>query len=339
MLRIVGIGGGTGLPVLLDGLCKMRDVALSAIVTVTDNGGSSGRLRDAFGIPAVGDLRNCLVSLSQNKSVLAALFQHRFSAAEGLAGHSLGNLIVTALYEQTGSLKKAIEIAGALLPVQGRALASTETQLILCARFKDGSIARGESQITRADKVIDQLWTEPPDPSPSPEVLDTIREADAIVFAPGSLFTSLLPNMLVAGVAEEIRASHAVKIFVCNLMTQPGETDGFSASDHLRALEAYLGAGVINFCLVNGSTRRAASSPYRMARSKPVRRDAKKIRSMGAIPIEADLLDDRAARIRHDAVRLGRLVARLARESETQTIYHALPEPKEAVCLNHYATS
>ena len=316
-LRIVGIGGGTGLPVLLRGLGRVAGLEVSAIVSVADNGGSSGRLRHSFAIPAVGDLRNCLVAMSGNSSVngsvLVDLFQHRFSAGNGLEGHSLGNLIVTALYQMSGSLKQAIEIASRLLPLQGRALPVTEMQTTLCAAFRDGTIVRGESQITAARRQIKRIWLEPDSPPPSPGVLEAIASADAIVFGPGSLYTSTIPNLLVAGVADAVRRSRAVKMFVCNLMTQPGETDGFSAADHLRVLENCLGRGSVNVCIVNRGVERMRSRRCRRAGSRPVTCDIREIESGGAIAVQADLVTKRGTRIHHDPARLGSLVVNITR--------------------------
>ena len=310
-LRIVGIGGGTGLPVVLRGVTRAPRVDVTAIVAVSDNGGSSGRLRSSLGIPAVGDLRNCLVALSGNRSMLKHLFQHRFSKGD-VEGHSLGNLIVAALYQKTGSLKQALETASDLLVLKGRALASTEAAVTLCARFRDGSTARGEAQIAAARKRIERLCMEPESPAPSPGVLDAIRCADAIVFAPGSLYTSLLPNLLVAGVADAIRASRAVKILVCNLMTQPGETDGFSASDHLRAVENVLGSGVVDLCIVNSAPGTSMLPRYFARGAEPVVADVFRIRAMGVVPVEADLASVQSKTIRHNQARLGRLILQLA---------------------------
>ena len=312
-LKIVGIGGGTGLPVLLRGLRRMKEVEVSAIVSVADNGGSSGRLRQSFAMPAVGDLRNCLVALSGNDSVLVDLFQHRFSSGNGLEGHSLGNLIVTALYQMSGSLQQAIEIASQLLPLQGRALPVTETPTTLCAAFHDGTVVHGEAEITAARGRIERIWLEPNSPSPSPGVLDAITAADALVFGPGSLYTSILPNLLVDGVADAVGRSRAVKIFVCNLMTQPGETDGFSAADHLRILETCLGRDAVDFCIVNTGTAPVRSSLPLEAGSTPVTCDALQIESLGAIPVQADLLTLQGAGIRHDSMRLGSLVVNIVR--------------------------
>jgi uncharacterized cofD-like protein len=309
-LRIVGIGGGTGLPVVLRGLAAEPNVDVSAIVTVTDNGGSSGRLRESFGVPAVGDLRNCLVALSGRESMFADLFQHRFSTGD-VNGHTLGNLIVAALYQKTGSLQLALEAAGDLLHLNGRVLAATEIPATLCARFQDGSEARGEVQISAVGKRIDQVWLEPQHPGPTAGVLEIIESANVIVLAPGSLFTSLMPNLLVADVAERIRRSSAITILVCNLMTEPAETDGFSASAHVRVLQTCLGDG-IDFCIVNSATDRADSARYRDGGSQPVQADLDAIAELGVIPVEADLFNRADEKVRHNPTKLARLIVSIA---------------------------
>ena len=327
MLRAIGFGGGTGLPVLIKALRTVPEIELTAMVTVTDDGGSSGRLRQDFGIPAVGDLRNCLVALSGSDSVLADLFQHRFSDGDGLGGHSLGNLIFTALYQRTGSFERAVEVMGQLLPLRGKALPTTSRPATLCASFTDGGTIRGESRISAAGGRIARIWLEPGDPAPSPGVIETIEDAEAIIFAPGSLYTSVLPNLLVEGVVDAVRRSRAVKIFICNLLTQPGETDGYTASDHLRAIEMYLGRGVIQYCVVN-----AAKPALRIAensQSKWVLCDSQRIALMGPVLVEEDLARVDGQEIHHDPAALGRLVWKLSRRRTPQIVYqpeHAAPD-------------
>jgi uncharacterized cofD-like protein len=307
------------LPIVLRGLAAIPGVDVAGIVTVSDDGGSSGRLRRSFGMPAVGDLRNCLVALSGRDSKLRGLFQHRFSRGD-VEGHSLGNLIVAALYQRTGSLNQALDIAGDLLLLNGRALASTEIAPTLCAKFSDGAVVRGESRIASARKRIERVWLEPEDPIPSPGVLETIRRADAVVLAPGSLYTSLLPNLCVAGMVAAIRESPAVKILICNLMTEPGETDGFSAADHLRAVASRLGRGVVEFCIVNSEPEPVLAQKYRRCGAEPVRADSRRIQSMGAASVEAKLAAVRGKKIRHHSEKLGRLIVALA---QTKTGKHA----------------
>jgi uncharacterized cofD-like protein len=339
-LRIAGIGGGTGLPVLLRGLAQEKDMDISAIVAVSDNGGSSGSLRSGLGIPAVGDLRNCLVALAEYGSLLADLFQHRFSGG-CMEGHALGNLIVAALHQRTGNLQNALEITGRLLMLNGRVLAVTETPATLCASFADGSIVRGESEIPVANKRVKRIWLEPNKPMASAGVLEAIYSADGIVFGPGSLYTSLLPNLLVAGVANAIRRSRAIKILVCNLTTQPGETDQFSASDHLRAVETHLGGGVIDFCVVSASESRLPKD-YLDAGSAFVVPDCRQIRSMGTTPIEEDLLTMEGGKLRHHSGKLARLVVSLVRAGahwRTDLDQVKTLQGVPLICLNQYATA
>lgn len=317
MIRILGIGGGNGLPALLRGLRDLSGAAqigISAIVCVTDNGGSSGRLRAEFDIPAVGDLRNCLVALAGRPSPLAEVFQHRFQSNERLDGHSLGNLIVAALCQTTGSLRKAAEIAGQFLHVRGRVLPASETPLVLCAEMEDGSIARGECQIATAGLRIQHIWLEPQRHEVSSEALEAIAAADTIVLGPGSLYTSILPNLLIPAIADAIRRSPALKLFVCNLMTQPGETQGFNAADHLRVVESYLGRGLIDICLLNSRPIPSDQEhAYSEAGACAVAGDADEISEMGAVPVSADLVDESELRVRHDPRKLAGLVLALTR--------------------------
>jgi uncharacterized cofD-like protein len=327
MVKIVGIGGGTGLPVLLKGLKQLcesprtdaqADFSISAIVCVSDNGGSSGHLRQSFGIPPVGDLRNCLVALSDTDPVLTDLFQYRFCGGNGFKGHSLGNLIVTALCQMSGNLGRAIDLAQAILRSKGTVCPVTEEAVTLCADLESGERIRGESQITAARGTIKRIWLEPENAAPFGGALQAIASADAIVLGPGSLYTSLLPNLLVAGVAEAIRNSPALKLFVCNLVTQPGETDGFSAADHLKVLEIYLGRRVIDVCAVNsGPILPTQEERYIESGSEPVRWREDEIVQMGAAPAVADLLEEKQFKLRHDPIKLARLIVSLIRGPET----------------------
>ncbi|MBI4465501.1 MAG: uridine diphosphate-N-acetylglucosamine-binding protein YvcK [Acidobacteria bacterium] len=327
MTKIVGIGGGTGLPVLLSGLKKLGECSdsgepfqplrIAAIVSVSDNGGSSGHLRRSFGVPAVGDLRNCLVALSEDNSMLPDLFQYRFPAGDGLQGHALGNLIVSALCLRSGSLGQAAELASRLLGSTGCVLPATEKAVTLCAEMDSGSLVRGEVQITSARSRIRRIWLEPENPPPSGGVLQAIASADTIVLGPGSLYTSVLPNLLVGGVAEAVRHSHALKIYVCNLMTQPGETARFTATDHLRVLESYLGAGVVDICVLNmHSIKPALRGKYGESESEPVSWNLEEIARMGIVAATADLLAEGRLRVRHDPVKLARLILSLTRGTD-----------------------
>lgn len=326
-MKIVCIGGGTGLPTVLRGLrqtcvspaskSETQDVSLTAIVCVSDDGGSSGALRQSFGIPAVGDLRNCLVALADGDSPLSDLFQHRLRQGHGLRGHALGNLVVTALCERTGSLLEAVDQAAELLHACGRVLPSSEAPVTLCAEFTDGSIVRGETQISSQMGRISRIWLEADNLTPSPGLLSAIEPADVIVFGPGSLFTSILPNCLIPGVAEAIRASRAFKVQVCNLMTQPGETDGFRASDHLRILLRHLGEGVIDACVMNSSELPAGLICEASGTgSHPVLNDLEAVSELGARPVLADVLGEGGFHLRHDSTRLARVITRLASECD-----------------------
>lgn len=322
MLRITGVGGGTGLPALLRGFTALAEEtgavagSVSAIVAVSDNGGSSGALRRSLGIPAVGDLRNCLVALAGSDSLLSDLFQFRFSAGDGLDGHALGNLIVAALCQSSGSLERAIRLSGDLLRLKGRVLPVTQAPVTLCARFDDASVARGESEITARRRRIQRVWLDPENAPPTRGVLQTITRADAIVLGPGSLYSSVIPNLLVGGVAEAIRYSQAIKIFVCNLMTEPGETDSLTTAGHLRVLESYLGARAIDVCLVNSQPVGARQiEKYAQSGAQPVVFDPEEMSEMRATAITGDFLAESESVVAHDPVKLARQVVSLAREA------------------------
>jgi uncharacterized cofD-like protein len=320
-MRVVGIGGGTGLPVLLSGLKKLDEngeepVDITAIVTVSDDGGSTGALRGAFGMPAMGDIRNCLVALANPDKLLTLVCQHRFEVTDGLAGHSLGNLILSALYQMSGDFLSAVQLASDLLGVKGQVLPVTEIPVTLCALRQDGTTIEGESAIPQSPGKLSRLWLDPPDPLPAPGVLNALKYADAIVLGPGSLYTSIIPNLLVEGVAEAIYASRAIKIYVCNLMTQAGETDGYSAADHLRALDSYLPEGSIDACILNnqsigmGLAERYQRSDAETVWFTPENEDD--IRRAGVIPVAAALLKDGEVKARHDPEALARVVVSLA---------------------------
>ena len=329
-MKIVCFGGGTGLPILLRGLrlisCSRpesaRRVSLTAVVCVSDNGGSSGSLRDSFGIPAVGDLRNCLVALAHRSSPLGNLFQHRLGKGEGLSGHALGNLVVTALCERTGSLLEAVSQAGNLLQSWGRVLPSTEQSVTLCAEFEDGAVVRGEQEASRHTSRISRMWLEPEEARPTPGLTASILSADVIVFGPGSLYTSIVPNLLIQGIAGAIRRSGAMKVLVCNLLTQAGETDGFRASDHLFTMERYLGPGSIDVCILHDAAANAdrggpgGPETTDSRGAHPVENDIERIRRHGTEPVVADVLCKSGCRTRHDSVKLASAILRLAAERD-----------------------
>ncbi len=293
-VKVVALGGGTGLPVVLRGLkgpVSETDGTLTGIVTVTDDGGSSGRLRRDFDALPVGDIRNCLVALSENEPLMSELFQYRYRGNGALGGHSMGNLILTALADCRGSYLEAIEISGEVLAIRGRILPATLAKVVLRARLQDGRWVRGESKISRSLRPIAAIATDPPSPAPAPGVLQALREADLIVLGPGSLYTSVLPNLLVRGVAGALRRSRAVKVLVGNLMTQPGETDGYGAVDHLNAVEAAAGPRLVD-CYLANSRRVPAALMRRYAgeSARPVASDAAALRRHGVRLLQRDLL-------------------------------------------------
>lgn len=315
--RIVGIGGGTGLPVLLSGLAGLRegdgrDPEVSAIVTVADSGGSTGTLRRELEIPAVGDLRNCMVALAAAGSPLGELFQHRFPNGDGLEGHALGNLIVAASLQRSRTLLRAVDELSGLLEVAGRVLPVTESPVHLCAEFDDGSVVRGESEIRRIERPIRRVWLEPDDPAPSPGVLEAIATADAVVLGPGSLYTSLVPNLLVSGVGDALRRSRALKIFVCNLMSEPGETDGMAAEDYLHVLADYLGRRPVDVCVLNSAPlREEVAGRYSAEGASPVSWNDREIVRMGILPVASDLLDADGKMVRHEPRKLAQFIVSL----------------------------
>lgn len=248
--KIVVIGGGTGLATLLRGL-KNYTSHLTAVVAVTDDGGSSGRLRNEFGILPPGDIRNCLTALADREPLMEQLFQYRFGKGSGLAGHNFGNLFITAMTDITGDFEMAIKQSSRVLAIRGQVLPSTLDKVVLAAELEDDSIIGGESLIGKVDRRIRRVYLVPANPSPPQEVVDAIMDADAIVMGPGSLFTSVLPNLLVPDVLKAVRTTNALRIYVMNIMTQLGETRSFAASDHVKAIHSHCGPGLIDTVVVN----------------------------------------------------------------------------------------
>jgi uncharacterized cofD-like protein len=253
--RVVAIGGGTGLSALLRGL-KLHTSNITAIVTVADDGGSSGRLRRSLGVLPPGDFRNCIAALADDDSLITQLFQYRFGSGDGLEGHSFGNLFITAMAEVTGSFEKALIESSRVLTIQGRVVPATLHDVTLIADLRSAQTApafrvQGESAIPDAPGAIDRVSLQPDDVPAFPEAVQAILAADLIVAGPGSLYTSVLPNLLVRDIAAAVRASNALKVYVCNAATQPGETEGYSVSDHVRALEAHAGEGLFTVVVAN----------------------------------------------------------------------------------------
>jgi uncharacterized cofD-like protein len=314
--RVVAIGGGTGLPVVLTalkGYLGGRVATLTAIVTVTDDGGSSGRLREEFQVLPPGDIRNCLVALAEVEPLMAELFQYRFAGAGQLAGHSFGNLFLAALTQVTGNFLQAIRISGKVLAVRGTILPSTLDVVRLGAELSDGREVLGESNITQQGLPIRRVFLQPEDARALPEVLDAIANAHVVVLAPGSLYTSLIPNLLVGGVADALRAAAALKISVANLMTEPGETDRMSLGDHLAAVYAHAGRGVIDGVVVHGRVFPPdVVARYARTGATPISADRERVRGLGVWMTEADLASPTEL-ARHHPEKLGRVLAELIR--------------------------
>jgi uncharacterized cofD-like protein len=299
-LKIVCLGGGTGLSVILRGL-KEFQVDLTAVVTVADDGGSSGRLRSDFAMPPPGDIRNCLVALADTEPLLERLLQFRFPAGQGLAGHSFGNLFLAAMTHIMGDFESAIRETSRVLAVRGRVLPAVKEDVTLRAIFEDGSVVEGESNIPNAGKRVAELQLVPSDLVPLPEVLTAIAEADAIVVGPGSLYTSVLPNLLVPGLSEAIAASQAKKVYICNVMTQPGETDALSASSHVQAIYRQIGIRLFDYILVNAAPLPSeALVQYQEQDSYPVRVDMDGLHQLGLKVIARDFVHY-ATYARHDS--------------------------------------
>ncbi|MDR6225644.1 gluconeogenesis factor YvcK family protein [Desmospora profundinema] len=311
--RIVVIGGGTGLAVMLRGL-KQLPVSITAIVTVADDGGSSGRLRSDMGMPPPGDIRNVLVALADTEPMLEKVLQYRFRNGNGLAGHNLGNLFLAAMQDITGDFTHAIREMSRVLAVRGQVLPATGQEVTLHAVMTDGSCVKGESQIPLAGKQIRRVFLEPEDARPIPEALEAIEAADAIVIGPGSLYTSILPNLLVRGMAEAVRASRGRTIYICNVMTQPGETDGYTAFDHLDAIHRHVGDCLIDTIILNKETPPAAIlQQYAEEGATMVQPDIKRLQAAGC-HVWADNLIQYRTVLRHDAERLSRMILQLAQE-------------------------
>ncbi len=305
--RIVAIGGGTGQSVLLRGL-KKYTANLTAVVTVTDDGGSSGRLRGELGVLPPGDVRSCLVALADTEKSMEDIFTYRFRQGRGLAGHSLGNLLITGLADMAGGFDVAIQELSRVLAIRGQVLPATLTPAVLVAEFADGSRREGETSISGAGKRITKVSLKPANCQPLPQVLQAIAEADGVVLGPGSLYTSILPILLMPQVTEALRKSRAPVFYVCNVMTEPGETDFYTASDHLKAIQDHIGPGVVDYMVVHaGPVPPGLREKYRRDRAYPVVVDAMTAIKLGVQVIRANLLDD-ADLVRHQPDRLARVI-------------------------------
>lgn len=316
-LRVVAIGGGTGLAVLLRGLKLHVGEAieeLTAVVTVSDDGGSSGRLRRDFGVPPPGDIRNCIVALADDEALLSRLFQYRFVGGEGLAGHSFGNLLLTALTGITGDFYQAILTAESILSVRGRILPATLTDVRLSATGQSGQVYRGESAIGASGEPIDKLTMEPTAAGAFPAAVQAIGNADLVLLGPGSLYTSIVPNFLIPGIRRAVRQSDGRKVLLLNLMTQPGETEGMDGAEHYRAVSHYLGGDVLDRVLVHrGEPAVSQLATYADQGASPVASGGDSDFG-GAVRVARDLLAE-GDLVRHDPTKLAAAVLELSTES------------------------
>ena len=321
-LRVVAIGGGTGLSTLLRGL-RRHVVApgadptpgpitdLAAVVTVTDDGGSSGRLRRGFNMLPPGDLRNCMVALSEEEDLLVKLFSHRFKSGGDLKGHNLGNLFVAALTEVTGDFALAIQLASKILSTRGSIFPATTANTTLVAYMDDGSVVRGETNITASKQRIVELKLDPPNPVPLPETLHAIHQADLITVGPGSLYTSLITNLLVDGIADALARTNGLRVFICNLMTQANESLGLKASEHIERIYEHTRAPIFDYAIVNT----APFSPETLKRyaaedASPIEPDVERIESLGVRCIAGDFAMEENV-VRHAADRVADTVLQL----------------------------
>lgn len=310
--RIVALGGGTGLSTLLRGLKQVSE-NLAAVVTVADDGGSSGRLRREMGILPPGDIRNCIVALADSESLMTELLQHRFQTEEsnGLGGHSFGNLLIAAMTEITGDFERAVKETSRVLAIRGRVLPSTLQDVVLRAELADGRVIEGETNITASPAPIARVSLQPDEPEPLDEVVSAILEADLVVVGPGSLYTSIIPNLLVKGMVGALVRSPAITVYVCNVMTQPVETLGYTASQHLRAIVEHIGLNPFDTVIVNtGRPSGEVLAAYRAEGAEVVRADLDQLRRLGSRPIADDLLSH-ADLARHDPAKLARALLRL----------------------------
>lgn len=306
--RIVAIGGGTGLSMLLSGIKNITN-NITAVVTVGDDGGSSGRLRESLGILPPGDIRHCITALADDEDLVTKLFKYRFKNGEGLEGHSFGNLFLTAMCDITGNMVSAIKASSNVISIRGRVLPSTLDDMKLVAEMEDGRIIHGESNIPEARGKIKRLYTDPADCRALPEVIQAIKHADLIILGPGSLYTSVIPNLLIKEISDEVARSKAKKMYVCNIMTQPGETDSYKVSDHLKALINHSGHKIVEAVLVNNYIPENLADKYQKSHSYPVITDANEIKKLGIKVFAKNLIEtNRQGLVRHSSRKVARAV-------------------------------
>jgi uncharacterized cofD-like protein len=325
-LRVVAIGGGTGLSTLLRGLrghvsapghgpATISAIAdLAAVVTVTDDGGSSGRLRQDFNILPPGDLRNCMVALSEEEDLLTKLFTHRFKQGKSLKGHSFGNLFVAALTEITGDFAQAVQLASKILATRGRIYPATTANATLVANMDDGTVVRGETKITASKRRIVRMTLDPPHPAPLPETMEAIERADLITVGPGSLYTSLITNLLVDGIPTALSAARGLRIFICNLMTQANESLDLTASEHIERIYEHTRTPIFDYALVNtGQFSPETLARYKAEGASPIIADIERIEALGVRCIAGNFASEDSV-VRHMASRVADAVLQLAQE-------------------------
>ena len=323
-LRVVAIGGGTGLSALLAGLKRYAHpdepsqpaLDIAAVVTVTDDGGSSGRLRREFDVLPPGDIRNCMVALSEDSALLSRLFQYRFAAGRGLKGHSFGNLFLMALTQIMGDFPEAVKTSSEVLKIAGRIYPCTADNVALEATLADGSRVVGETRISRSRREIVHVRLLPGKARPLEATLSAIAAADVITLGPGSLFTSVIPNLLVEGIPEAIRKSSALKAYFVNLMGQPGETTAFSAADHVRAIHRHAGSALLDYAILNvRPIPPSMKKKYARESAKPVRNDVDELLKQGVQVVGGRLAQITGSVVRHDPSASAEVVLNLAQES------------------------
>ena len=308
--KIVAIGGGTGLSTILHGLKEHTDHN-SAIVTVADDGGSSGRLRQQFDILPPGDIRNCLVALADTEPLMHKLFQFRFSKDSEFAGHNFGNLFITVMTQLTGDFEQAIKESSKILAIRGHVIPSTLSKVTLVAKYKDGTQTEGEAKIPEAGVPIDKVHLAPENNTATPEAIRAIQDADIIVLGPGSLYTSIIPNLLIKEITESIVNSKALKFYICNIMTEHGETDNFTASDHARVLITHSHPRIIDYCIINnGTVPKDLLEKYKFEHASFVSADIDRIRSLGYKVIADNLVSIKEV-VRHDALKLAQIIIKI----------------------------
>lgn len=319
--KIVAVGGGTGLSMLLKGIKRITN-NVTAIVTVGDDGGSSGRLREEMGVLPPGDIRNCIAALADDEDLVTKLFQYRFKTGEGLEGHSFGNLFLSALCSITGDMVRAVKESSKVLSIRGRVLPSTLDDMKLVAEMEDGRIIHGESNIPEACGKVKRLFTDPENCRPLEDVISAIKDADLIILGPGSLYTSVIPNLLIKEISEEISNSNAKKIYVCNIMTQPGETDNYTVSNHIQAILNHANSDrIMDAVLINDNLPENLAEKYKLADSFPVKLDTDNIKKLNVRIVSKKLIEDsKEGLVRHSSNRVARAIYHWYRKQQRDKV-------------------